>query len=327
MSERVETRTVARAILRRWWLVVGATVLAAALAYGVSLAIPAVYEARTSVMVGGAIQSSHVTLDQIEASQQLTMTYADLVQRQPVLEGVVESLDLRTTWQELGTRVRAELIPGNTELIEISARAGSPEDATAIAGAVADQLIALSPTNTQDQSDALVQARTDQLNQRIDRAHQRIQALDGQLAATTSETRAAALRNQIAAAQQLVSGWQNDLASLPTAGSDHAVNQLEVIEEAQALSTPVVPDTPFNVLIAACLGLLVGGAIAYALDARDERRMTSEASSPEEVSPNGHDRSATHAPPPEPVASAVGAPPPPLAGREQRAEPPPAERG
>jgi capsular polysaccharide biosynthesis protein len=326
MNERVETRTVARAMLHRWWLVVGLTVLAAAVAYGVSLAIPPVYEGTTSVMVGGAIQASHVTLDQIETSQQLTMTYADLVSRQPVLEGVVESLDLHTTWQELETRVRAELIPGNTELIEISARAGSPDEAKAIAGAVADQLIALSPTGAQEESASAAQTRAAQLNQRITEKHQRIEALHEDLAAATTEARSASLQQQITAAQRVVNGLQNDLSALPAPGENHAVNQLEVIEQAQALPSPVIPNTKFNVLIAACLGLLIGGAVAYALDARDQRR-DYELLMSDEVSANGHDRAVVAQPaPPEPVASAVGAPPPPPAGEGRLTEAPPASK-
>jgi capsular polysaccharide biosynthesis protein len=329
MNERVETRTVARAMLHRWWLVVGMTVLAAAVAYGVSLAIPPVYEGTTSVMVGGAIQASHVTLDQIETSQQLTMTYADLVSRQPVLEGAVESLELHTTWQELGTRVRAELIPGNTELIEISARAGSPEEAKAIAGAVTDQLIALSPTDAQEESASLAQTRAAQLNQRIADEHRRIKAFHAQLLDAPTEAKAASLRQQISDAQRLVNGWEDDLTALSAAGEIHGVNQLEVIEQARALPTPVVPNTPFNVLIAACLGLLIGAAVAYALDARDQRRAYEPGVS-DEVSPNGHDLAVvvqTAQPaPPEPVASSVGAPPPPPGGKGQLTESPPAAK-
>ena len=334
MNERVDARTVMSAMLRWWWVVVAATVVAVAVAFGVSLAIPPEYEGTTSVMVGGAIQASDVTLDDIETSQQLTLTYADLVGRQPVLQGVVEALDLRTTWPELRTRVQANLVAGNTQLIEITARAGSADDAKAIAGAVADQLVALSPTGVLDSS----AARLDELNRSIDSKRRRIRQLRADLARTEAGSSAAtALEKQIAAAGRLIGRWEDAVASVPAVSVGKAVNQLEVIEGAQASPEPVVPNTKFNVLIAACLGFLLGGAIAFVLNARRAASAPRPRALPPQggsSSPNGREPSAESASgsptpasapaAPEPVASEpVASEPEPVASEPVASEPRP----
>jgi capsular polysaccharide biosynthesis protein len=348
MNERVDTRTVVRAVLRWWTIVLGAMIVAAVGAYAVSQAIPPVYEGTTSVMVGGAIQASDVTLDDIETSQQLTLTYADLVGREPVLQGVVETLDLQTTWPELRTRVQANLVPGNTQLIEITARAGSPEQAKAIAGAVADQLVALSPTGIEDAG----AARIEELNRNIDTKRRRIRQLRADLAAASpGSPEVTTLRHQIAAAERLIGDWQDTLASIPAPTVGKAVNQLEVIEGAQASTEPVIPNTKLNVLIAACLGLLLGGAIAFALYARREASVPQLKALPPEggSAPNGRDpqtrssagetfaapatapsppATATPRPPgaTEPVPSDAAAPEPPTSG-PPTSEPPTSEPG
>ena len=133
MSQRVELRTIVVATLRRWWLVVPLTLFAAGVAFAVSLSITPVYRASTSVLVGGGLDDTSVSADDIDVSEHLTLTYADMVGRQPVLQGVVDSLGLRTTWQQLRTRVHGELVPGNTELIVITADGPSTQEATGIA--------------------------------------------------------------------------------------------------------------------------------------------------------------------------------------------------
>jgi capsular polysaccharide biosynthesis protein len=292
MSERVELKTIVRASLRRWWLVLPLTLLAAGGAYAVSLSITPVYRASTSVLVGGALDDPNVSPDDIDVSEHLTLTYADMVGRQPVLQGVVDSLGLRTTWQQLRSRVHGELVPGNTELIVITADAPSTEEATQVATAAANQLVAIGPTDVQDANYGFVVDRLDTLSRNIEVKQRRVDALQKQLRTATA-ARGALLRRQIAESENDIAGWQEGFTALLERNTGGSVNRLEVIEQAQASSTPVVPNTQFNVLIAAVLGLLLGAAIAYALEFRTRERARealglSRARAPQ----NGHGRSA-----------------------------------
>jgi capsular polysaccharide biosynthesis protein len=273
VSERVELRTIVVATLRRWWLVVPLTLLAAGAAYAVSLSITPVYRASTSVLVGGALDDTNVSPDDIDSSEHLTLTYADMVGRQPVLQAVVDSLGLRSTWQQLGARVHGELVPGNTELIVITADAPSTEEATEIATETATQLVAISPTEDQDTTQVFVEEELDRLSRNIDAKQRRVDALQKGLAGAGA-AQGALLRRQIASSEEQIARWQESYTGLLDSDTSlgGSVNRLEVIERAQASSTPVIPNTTFNVLIATLLGLLLGAAIAYAQEFRSRER-------------------------------------------------------
>ena len=266
MSERVELRTIVVATLRRWWLVVPLTLLAAGVAYAVSLSVAPVYRASTSVLVGGGLDDTNVSPDDIDVSEHQTLLYADMVGRQPVLQGVVDSLGLQTTWQQLRTRVHGELVPGNTELIVITADGPSTEEATEIATATATQLVAISPTDVQDANQKFVSERLDTLSRNIDAKQRRVDSLQKQLTNAGSSSQGTLLRKQIAEAESAIATWGEQYTALLDSNTGGSVNRLEVIERAQASSTPVIPNTAFNVLIATILGLLLGVAIAYALE-------------------------------------------------------------
>jgi hypothetical protein len=216
-----------------------------------------------------------------------------MVGRQPVLQGVVDSLGLRTTWEQLRSRVHGELVPANTELIVISADAPSTMEATEIAAATATQLVAISPTDVQDANHTFVVQRLDTLSRNIDAKQRRIDSLQKQLTAAGSSPQGTLLRRQIAESEAQIHTWTEEYTGLLDGNTGGSVNRLEVIERAQASSTPVIPNTAFNVLIAALLGLLLGAAIAYALEFRSGAQGRDDLALPAERAPqNGQARSA-----------------------------------
>ena len=94
-------------LLMRWWWLATLLVLAAAVAsYLVSWMLPPIYQATTVVMVGQSIQAADLSNQDIVTSESLARTYADIAQRQPVLQGVIDVLDLDGTWRDLQERVQ-----------------------------------------------------------------------------------------------------------------------------------------------------------------------------------------------------------------------------
>jgi capsular polysaccharide biosynthesis protein len=271
VSERVEFRAILSAMRRRWWIVVLAMVVAAAAAFGISLAISPVYEARTSILVGAAIDSPDLTTDELDATDHLTLVYADLATRQPVLQGAIDTVGLRTSWTQLLQRVHVDLPSGNTDLMVISADASTRDEARAIAQAISDQLIALSPTGIEQQRSSVLQSRLDSLHQSIVRKQKALQTLHSNLSAATSAGAQTDIRAQIDASEQSLTAAQDRYNSLVASNASSSVNKLTVIERAQALQSPVIPKTKLYVAVAAVLGLLIGAAIAYALEFRGGR--------------------------------------------------------
>jgi len=337
MNERVEMGAVVRGAFRRWWLVVGLTVLFAAGGYAVSLALTPAYRGTTSIMVGESLRASNVTPDDIDSSTQLALAYSDLVRRQPILQDTVESLGLRTTWQELRSRVGVDIPADNPQLIELSVDASSRQEAEATAKEIVDRLIALSPTGSQATGQNFIESRLATIRQNIAVKQRTIDRLRSE-AQAANPAEAARLHSEINRFEAQIISWEDSYSTL-SSDAGQASNHLEVIEPAQASANPVHPNEKFNALIAGCIGLLLSLAIVYALEYREvpapdgvrpsgfttgegdgERLQVqgdggARAPAGPLVAPRGNGDATAGAPPPPPKGSAPAEAPPPYTSR------------
>lgn len=218
MNDFVEFRRVISAILRWAWLLLLITVVVAAAAFLLSRTRSKVYQATGTVLVGNYLHVTAPSRADVDASQALTHTYAQMATQEPILQGVVDALHLSVSWRDLGQRVFVDPIV-NTSLLRIEAQASSAAQARAVADELAHQLILHSPS-----------------------------------AASTPASR------------------------VPTTG---ASNVLNVVMPAQADARPVRPRTYLDTLIGGVLGFLVGLAVVFILEYRDDAiRTPADASGP-----------------------------------------------
>jgi capsular polysaccharide biosynthesis protein len=265
MKDAVELNTLLRGIHRLWWFVSVAVLVGGALGYLVSLPMPKVYEATTTVLVGEMRRWTSIQVDDLKASQSMAVTYGDIVRRQPVLEGVIKTLDLPTTWLEVRERVAVNLAENNPQLIVITVDAGSPREAEAIAREIGRQLLALSPNANTTQTHAFVLGQLTALQQKIEEDQARVAELRSELTKTRSEV----LRTRIDELEQMIDAWQDNYAALselmPNGG---AMTSLEILDEAYASPHPVRPRPHVNALLGAAIAGLLAVAIVYV----DEQR-------------------------------------------------------
>lgn len=135
----MELRDYIRGLRRHWIAVVLMTIVGVAVSYGWYAVQTPVYEA-TAV---GLVKTREVALAD-EANQSLLATandtvargkvptYLDMATWKPVADRVIEGLGLSTTPDQIVTRIGLEN-PENTNIIRVTASAGSPEDAAALA--------------------------------------------------------------------------------------------------------------------------------------------------------------------------------------------------
>lgn len=128
-------------ILRERW---ASALLTALLVLGTVAGVTAlqqpVYESTASIFVRTDTSSS--VADRSAAAdyaRQQIATYTDIVDTPLVLDPVIEELGLSTTSAALADRVSA-LVPQDTLLIKVTARADTPEESAQTANAVADSL-------------------------------------------------------------------------------------------------------------------------------------------------------------------------------------------
>jgi capsular polysaccharide biosynthesis protein/predicted TIM-barrel fold metal-dependent hydrolase len=267
--EPVELGVLGRGIQRRWRLVAGLGLLGGVVGITVSLLLTPVYQARTSLLVGETLHATQVDTRALKASQSIAHAYADIIPRRPVMEAVVDTLRLPTSWQQLARRIRVDLPANDPQLIVVTVQATSTEQAEAIAGAVADQLLAVSSSRVAAEKRAFEAGQLTALQHRIQAADSRVADLRKRQGAAKTPQERASLQGQIDDAERVIQDWQRNYANLAALRPpDSASTSVEILERAHAAPTPVSPRTNTNVLLSVGVGVMVAVPVVFLLERR-----------------------------------------------------------
>ena len=256
-------------VFQRWgWIVLLCTVLAGVTSYLYSSRIPPVYQSRARYLIGPALDNPNVTRNDLSASIQIGQTYDSLVNSRPILQDVIDRLQLDVSPDDLSGLVNGTWIE-TTQILTIRANANDPNLAADIANAIGDALIERSPNGSTSQQTARRQAANAQLAQLQESARAaqvEIDQLANQIQATTDATaqrglivRLDARRAQLAATQRAYTDLFGQLQT-----SD--VNKIALVEPAVADEIPIAPDIQRNVLTALIAGLVLGLAAMMLLE-------------------------------------------------------------
>lgn len=270
----MELRQYLKSVLRWWWLLILSTGIAASASYYVSLQQPRIYQTTVTLLVGQVAQKANPNSQDFYAVERLAELYAQMATRQPVLQAVVDNLELRMNWQGLKGRVYAYSI-SRTDLLGVSVQDSSPERAVAIADEIAYQLILQSPSSPENQArqerSQFVLSQLDDLEARIKTAKARVGELESELATAFSARQIQELQSEISNLETLINNWQanySDLLGFLEGGE--SPNYLTIIEPAQLPTSPVSPNVTMNVLIAATVGLALALGAALLLEYIDD---------------------------------------------------------
>jgi non-specific protein-tyrosine kinase len=270
----MELRQYVSSLLRWWWLLVLSISIAAVASYVASSRQPRIYQTTTTLLVGQVIQKNNPSNNDFTTTERLAESYAQMAQRQPILQSTVESLGLNTSWQSLRWRVNAASIQ-RTQLLGISVKDSSPERAVAIADEIAYQLVLQSPSSPENKArqerSLFVQSQLDDLEARIETAKSRVIELEAELDAALSARQIQDLQTEISNLETLITNWQanySDLLDFLDGGD--SPNYLTVIEPAQIPTQPVSPNVATNVMLAAAVGFALALAAALLLEYIDD---------------------------------------------------------
>ncbi|HEY6074984.1 MAG TPA: polysaccharide biosynthesis tyrosine autokinase [Anaerolineales bacterium] len=286
MNDFLEIQHLISMLMKRWWMLVLITAIAAVGGYFFSQRQPKVYNATTTVLVGQSIRSATLERVDIQTSQALAQTYVDMARRQPVLAGVVETLKLNESWTDLKKNVQVRLVP-DTQLIEITVEANSPKNAEKIADEVAHQMTLISPSSNTDASSAAPIPATDFNAQQLALMQDRIKSgqkrLDqiavemGKPNLTADEL--LALQTEKNNLENLIVEWSRTYTGLlpfTISTPSRDPNQVSVIETAHSNGAPVRPNIQLNTALGAGLGLLLAIGLIFLLDFLDDTYKTTE---------------------------------------------------
>jgi non-specific protein-tyrosine kinase len=239
-----------------WWLLVLCTLLGGSAAYLVSRQMTPTYEASTLMMVGSSLDVVNPTTGEIQTSEKLAQTYAQLVKTRPILDATIAALNLPKS-----PSVTVSLV-SNTQLMRITVADSIPQRAAATANELANQLIEQSPSGTQREEQAYREFVTAQLAE-----------LEGEIASLTEAITSAQTvgdGNEAARLQSELTLRRDNYSSLLTYIKGSSTNQIRVIEDAQVPISPSGPKVLQNTLLAAVVGLMLAAGGAFLIEYLDD---------------------------------------------------------
>ncbi|MDH7487825.1 MAG: polysaccharide biosynthesis tyrosine autokinase, partial [Anaerolineae bacterium] len=267
----MELRQYAAVIWKWLWLIVLATLVASASSFLATRQQSPIYQAKTTLMVGQALQKPDVNQADFWLSQALAQTYSEVAKRQPVRQATMEALGL-SQLPEYNIKPVA-----NTQLIEIQVVDTDPQRAAAVASELANQIILQSPTQpqtVQQQRRQFIEQQLNDLEANIKITKEEIGRLEDALDGMFSARQIADTQNQIAALQQKLNVYQGNYAQLLNSLGEGSVNVLTVVEPATVPTVPIGPKKTLTVLLAAAIGLILAVGAAFLLEYLDDTLKT-----------------------------------------------------
>jgi succinoglycan biosynthesis transport protein ExoP len=273
----MELRQYFNVLIKWWWLIALAVIVAGTSAFLGSLVTPRQYQSRTTLMVGQALQAPNPNQSDLYLGQALAQSYTDLARREPVLRGTLSSLGLNWDWGTLQGMVSSRVVPG-TQLIEISVLDTDPQRVELLADGIARQLILQSPAGTDPQMEAERQftlQQVEDLKNNIEHSQEEIRQLDDVIGKANSARQIQDARTRQDTLRTQISSWQSTYAQLRTSLQQGTPNFLSVVEPA-TFGWQVGTTTGVNVLIAAVIGLALASTAAFLLEYLDDTLKTPE---------------------------------------------------
>ena len=269
--ETVEIREYLRPLLKWWWLVALATLIAAASSFIYTKLQPDVYQSYTTVMVGTTTRDPNPNTGEIWLAQALAQNYADIAKRTPMQEATMKALG--TTWLPY---YNVSVIP-NTQVIQIDVFDSNPEWSQRVAQELAHQLILQGPAGREQQErQAFVEDQLTKLKVSITSTESEIVSKEADMAKEIEAYKIAALQEQIAALQNKLNTMRDQYAKFFGTTQQGASNTLSVLEPAVLPTQPVGSSLLVNLLVAAVVGFSLAAAGAYLIEYLDDSIRTTD---------------------------------------------------
>lgn len=252
-------------LLKWWWLVIAAPVIAAVSAFLFARQLPPVYQARTTMLIGRAIQDPNPSGNEFSLSYQLASEYANMATREPVRNAAKAALGL-TDLPEYTANARGIFL-------EITVIHTDPKFAQVVANVLAQQLILLSPVNTQQSSGTdsqFVQQQLTELQNNIEQTRNEITKKQDALSTLDSALDIAKTQSDLKALEDKMASLQAIYSNLFASTREAAFNTLSVFDTASLPTKPIGPQKALIVLLAAVSGLVFALTAAYLIEFLDD---------------------------------------------------------
>jgi capsular exopolysaccharide synthesis family protein len=248
----------------RLWLILLAGLLVGIIAFLVSIIIKPNYEASTRLLI-----SSPPTLSGFETSTLIntltqTNTYSKMLVDRPVLQGVIDKLNLQTTTEKLLKKITVELVV-NTQLILVIVEDPNPYQAADIANTIA---IVFSDRIRELQSQRYKSTQND-LSQQIAEMEQQLIEISTLIDREFNVDQKVQLEARKAEYQRIYMNLLTSYEQLRLADAQTSTN-IFVSEPAIPPIKPMSPKILLNTLLASIVGILLAVGFVFASNLLDD---------------------------------------------------------
>jgi capsular exopolysaccharide synthesis family protein len=263
----MDLKTYLNPLLKWWWLIIIAAVLAGISSYLIVRNDPAIYQSRTSLMVGRPLEDLNPSGNEFSLGQQLAGAYADIAKRESVRESTKEALGMDSLPPYTIN------VPDRTQLIEITVTDTNPERARVVANELANQLVQLSPSGLDSEEEERQRFLTEQLDYlevQIDATQEEIFILQTELGDLISASEIANSQNQIQALQNKLNALQGNYSGFLASTQETAVNVITIMEPAFLPTVPTGSNKTTTIIMTVVFGVIIASAAAYLMEYLDD---------------------------------------------------------
>jgi non-specific protein-tyrosine kinase len=273
----MELRQYAAILVKWFWLILLGTLLAGGTAFLASQAMTPVYQASATLMVSQGSTPTISDYTSVLTGQQLAKTYGELLKKRPVLEAVIQELNLPMTVEELGKLETVQLVR-DTQLIVLQFEHPNPDLAAKIANQTAKEFIEQNQANQMSRFASSKDNLLKQLKQlEADMANDQASLERARAAAPVNAAEVARLETTLAQDRSSYSSLLKSYEDLRISEAK-ALDNVMVVEPADIPARPVRPNILLNTLLAAVVGAMLAVGVAFLIEYLDD-----SIHSPEEV--------------------------------------------
>lgn len=246
------------------WLILLAGLLAGAAAYVVSIRTTPIYQTSTRLLLSAPSAIYGVDPSALVTTQTMTSTYSEMLLDRPVLQGVIDQLELQTTPEDLKKTISVDTVT-NTQLLVVTVKGPNPTRASDVANAIASVFAA---RIRELQSQRYAASREGLAKQVAD--------MDGQITITSNQIESTSDPSALQQLQARLTQYRTIYSSLVTSYEQVRLAESQtstnvVVSELAAVPTvPVSPKTTRNTLLAILAGMLFAAGVVFAVDMLDD---------------------------------------------------------
>jgi succinoglycan biosynthesis transport protein ExoP len=268
-----EILTTLRSALRWWWVIFFATILASGSAYYFSQDETRYYTTHTTLMIGNSFEKALPDPNQLSLGATLARFYSELAHRERTLRPVQEQLKLPFSWQVIRDGMVSTNVVPSANFLELYITDSNPDRAAAIVNAIADQLMAYSPTSPEK-----VAAEQKVIDEQLTDSATRIKQIKDKVDEMTTKKQEVESSSDIADINQTLEELnksqiqeQQSYAALLAYKNGSSVNSLSVFERAVAPTEALPTKRKAIVAFAGIAGMLLSFVTVFVLERIDRR--------------------------------------------------------